>query len=54
MNTLRAAIVPGLIAGVVSIFTSWFWMGLVSIGINALPRKPGDRKDPATMHSQVS
>src|SRR5947199_3718778 len=29
MNTLRAAIVPGLIAGVVSIFTSWFWMGLV-------------------------
>ena len=29
MNTLRAAIVPGLIAGIVSIFTSWFWMGLV-------------------------
>lgn len=29
MNTLRAAIVPGLIAGVISIFTSWFWMGLV-------------------------
>ena len=29
MNTLRAAIVPGLIAGVVSLFTSWFWMGLV-------------------------
>lgn len=29
MNTLRAAIVPGLIAGVVSLFSSWFWMGLV-------------------------
>ena len=29
MNTLRAAIVPGLIAGVVSILTGWFWMGLV-------------------------
>ncbi len=29
MNTLRAAIVPGLIAGVASILTSWFWMGLV-------------------------
>src|SRR4026207_388022 len=29
MNTLRAAIVAGLIAGVVSLFTSWFWMGLV-------------------------
>ena len=29
MNTLRAALVPGLIAGVVSLFTSWFWMGLV-------------------------
>src|SRR5438105_6238816 len=29
MNTLRAAIIPGLIAGVVSIFTSWFWMGFV-------------------------
>jgi Protein of unknown function (DUF1761) len=29
MNTLRAAIVPGLIAGVVSLFTSWFWMGFV-------------------------
>ena len=29
MDTLRVAIVPGLIAGVVSLFTSWFWMGLV-------------------------
>jgi hypothetical protein len=27
MNTLRAALVPGLIAGFLSIFTSWFWMG---------------------------
>jgi hypothetical protein len=29
MNTLRAAIVPGLIAGVVSILSGWFWMGVV-------------------------
>lgn len=29
MNTLRAAIVPGFVAGIISIFTSWFWMGLV-------------------------
>jgi hypothetical protein len=29
MNTLRAAFVPGLIAGILSIVTSWFWMGLV-------------------------
>ena len=27
MNTLRAAIVPGLIAGTISIFTSWLFMG---------------------------
>ena|ERR1700730_2576363 len=27
MNTLRAALAPGLIAGVLSIFTSWLWMG---------------------------
>jgi hypothetical protein len=27
MNTLRAALVPGLIAGVASIFTSWLLMG---------------------------
>jgi hypothetical protein len=27
MNTLRAALVPGLIAGLLSIFASWFWMG---------------------------
>ena len=29
MNTLRAAIVPGFIAGVVSILSGWFWMGVV-------------------------
>jgi hypothetical protein len=29
MNTLRAALVPGLIAGVISIFTSWLWMGVI-------------------------
>jgi len=27
MNTLRAALFPGLIAGVISIFTSWILMG---------------------------
>jgi hypothetical protein len=29
MNTLRAALVPGLIAGVISIFASWRWVGVV-------------------------
>ena len=29
MNTLRAAIVPGVIAGIVSILASWFWMAVV-------------------------
>jgi len=29
MNTLRMAVVPGVIAGVVSIFTSWLWMGVI-------------------------
>lgn len=29
MNTLRVALVPGLIAGVISIFTSWLWMGVI-------------------------
>jgi hypothetical protein len=29
MTTLRAAIVPGFIAGVVSILSSWFWMAVV-------------------------
>ena len=29
MNTLRSAFVPGLIAGVISIFTSWLWMGAI-------------------------
>jgi hypothetical protein len=27
MNTLRAALAPGLIAGILSIFTSFLWMG---------------------------
>jgi hypothetical protein len=27
MQTLRAALVPGLIAGLLSILASWFWMG---------------------------
>jgi hypothetical protein len=29
MNTLHAALLPGVIAGVLSVFTSWFWMGVV-------------------------
>jgi hypothetical protein len=29
MNTLRTAFAPGLIAGVISIFTSWLWMGVI-------------------------
>lgn len=29
MSTLHSAIVPGLIAGVISVFTSWLWMGVV-------------------------
>jgi hypothetical protein len=29
MNTLRSALIPGLIAGVISIFGSWFWMAVV-------------------------
>ena len=29
MNTLRSALIPGAIAGVISIFGSWFWMAVV-------------------------
>lgn len=29
MNTLRTALVPGLVAGVISIFGSWLWMGVI-------------------------
>ncbi len=29
MNSLRIAFLPGLIAGVISIFTSWFWVAIV-------------------------
>jgi hypothetical protein len=29
MNTLRSALIPGLIAGAISIFGSWFWMAVV-------------------------
>ena len=29
MDTLRAAFVPGLIAGIISVFTSWLWMGVI-------------------------
>jgi len=29
MDILRAAFVPGLIAGIISVFASWLWMGVV-------------------------
>ena len=29
MSTLRMAFIPGLIAGGISVFTSWLWMGVI-------------------------
>jgi hypothetical protein len=29
MKTLQLALAPGAIAGIIAIFTSWFWMGFV-------------------------
>lgn len=29
MGSLKLALVPGAIAGVISIFTSWLWMGVI-------------------------
>ena len=29
MSTFRIAIIPGLIAGIISVFTSWLWMGMI-------------------------
>jgi hypothetical protein len=29
MNTLQLALAPGAIAGLLAIFTAWFWMGVV-------------------------
>jgi ABC-type antimicrobial peptide transport system permease subunit len=29
MKTLQLALVPGIIAGILSIFTGWFWMGVM-------------------------
>ena len=29
MKTLQLALAPGALAGILAIFTSWFWMGLV-------------------------
>jgi hypothetical protein len=29
MNSIRIALIPGVIAGVIAILTSWFWIGLV-------------------------
>ena len=29
MDILRAALVPGLLAGIISVFMSWLWMGVI-------------------------
>src|SRR5438046_6926438 len=29
MSTLRIAFIPGVIAGVISVLTSWFWIGVI-------------------------
>jgi hypothetical protein len=29
MSTLRIAFIPGLIAGVISVFASWLWVGVI-------------------------
>ncbi len=29
MKTLQLALAPGLVAGIIAVFTSWFWMGFV-------------------------
>src|SRR3954463_7853791 len=29
MKTLQLALAPGAVAGIVSVFTAWFWMGVV-------------------------
>lgn len=29
MNTLRAAFIPGVMAGVLSVLASWLWMGVI-------------------------
>lgn len=29
MNSLRLSLVPGLIAGIISVFTTWFWVAFV-------------------------
>lgn len=29
MSTLRIAFIPGLVAGVISVFTSWLWVGVI-------------------------
>src|SRR5260370_30490881 len=29
MSTLRIAFIPGVSAGVISVLTSWFWMGVI-------------------------
>jgi hypothetical protein len=29
MNTLKMVLIPGAIAGVISVFTSWLWMGVI-------------------------
>src|SRR6476646_5068400 len=29
MKTLQLALAPGVVAGIIAVFTSWFWMGFV-------------------------
>jgi hypothetical protein len=29
MNSLRISLIPGVISGIITVFTSWFWIGLV-------------------------
>jgi hypothetical protein len=36
MKTLQLALIPGVIAGILSIFTGWFWMGFVFHGYQRL------------------
>ena len=36
MNTLQLALIPGAIAGLLAIFTAWFWMGFVFHRFQAL------------------
>ena len=36
MKTLQLALAPGALAGIIAVFTSWFWMGFVFHGYQRL------------------